>query len=199
MKREELFTKVITQVSQGNQEEYEALALEIEQRDEMQLCETYQKVLDSLKDNPVEEKELADIIEKSAKQECSQFEVAAYVLGKDFLNATDMEQVALLIGKVSKKIMAYRDDKNIVKKTPSFANYEPMKPVDRMAFENLKLKLAKADSDENKEKANEKIDSFISEKTNIDVKNLTVWEHGLLQEILQQEAKSISMIFLGKK
>jgi hypothetical protein len=49
----------------------------------MQLCEAYQKVLDGLKDNPVEEKELADIIEKSAKQECSQFEVAAYVLGKD--------------------------------------------------------------------------------------------------------------------
>lgn len=197
MKREELFTKVITQVSQGNQEEYEALALEIEQRDEMQLCETYQKVLDGLKDNPVEEKELADIIEKSAKQECSQFEVAAYVLGTDFLNATDMEQVALLIGKVSKKIMAYRDDKNIVKKTPSFENYEPMKPVDRMNFENLKLKLAKEDSDT--EKSNEEIDEFISEKTKINVKNLTVWEHGLLQEILQQEAKSISMIFLGKK
>jgi hypothetical protein len=197
MKREDLFTKIITQVSQGNQEEYEALALEIEQRDEMQLCEAYQKVLDGLKDNPVEEKELADIIEKSAKQECSQFEVAAYVLGKDFLNATDMEQVALLIGKVSKKIMAYRDDKNVVKKTPSFENYEPMKPVDRMAFENLKLKLAKEDSD--KEKSNEEIDKFISEATKINVKNLTVWEHGLLQEILQQEAKSISMIFLGKK
>lgn len=197
MKRDELFTKIITQVSQGNQEEYEALALEIEQKDEMQLCETYQKVLDSLKDNPVEEKELADIIEKSAKQECSQFEVAAYVLGRDFLNATDMDQVALLIGKVSKKIMAYRDDKNIVKKTPSFDSYEPMKPVDRMAFENLKLKLAKEDSD--KEKSNEEIDKFISEATKIDVKNLTVWEHGLLQEILQQEAKSISMIFLGKK
>ena len=197
MKRDELFTKIITQVSQGNQEEYEALALEIEQKDEMQLCETYQKILDSLKDNPVEEKELADIIEKSAKQECSQFEVAAYVLGKDFLNATDMDQVALLIGKVSKKIMAYRDEKNIVKKTPSFNSYEPMKPVDRMAFENLKLKLAKEDSD--KEKSNEEIDKFISEATKIDVKNLTVWEHGLLQEILQQEAKSISMIFLGKK
>lgn len=197
MKRDELFTKIITQVSQGNQEEYEALALEIEQKDEMQLCETYQKVLDSLKDNPVEEKELADIIEKSAKQECSQFEVAAYVLGKDFLNATDMDQVALLIGKVSKKIMAYRDEKNIVKKTPSFNSYEPMKPVDRMAFENLKIKLAKEDSD--KEKSNEEIDKFISEATKIDVKNLTVWEHGLLQEILQQEAKSISMIFLGKK
>lgn len=197
MKREDLFTKIITQVSQGNQEEYEALALEIEQRDEMQLCEAYQKALDGLKDNPVEEKELADIIEKSAKQECSQFEIAAYVLGKDFLNATDMEQVALLIGKVSKKIMAYRDDKNVVKKTPSFENYEPMKPVDRMAFENLKLKLAKEDSD--KEKSNEEIDKFISEATKIDVKNLTVWEHGLLQEILQQEAKSISMIFLGKK
>ena len=197
MKREELFTKIITQVSQGNQEEYEALALEIEQKDEMQLCEIYQKVLDRLKDNPVEEKELADIIEKSAKQECSQFEVAAYVLGKDFLNATDMEQVALLIGKVSKKIMSYRDDKDIVKKTKSFENYEPMKPVDRMAFENLKLKLAKEDSD--KEKSNEEIDKFISEATKIDVKNLTVWEHGLLQEILQQEAKSISMIFLGKK
>lgn len=197
MKRDELFTKIITQVSQGNQEEYEALALEIEQKDEMQLCETYQKVLDSLKDNPIEEKELADIIEKSAKQECSQFEVAAYVLGKDFLNATDMDQVALLIGKVSKKIMAYRDEKNIVKKTPSFNSYEPMKPVDRMAFENLKLKLAKEDSD--KEKSNEEIDKFISEATKIDVKNLTVWEHGLLQEILQQEAKSISMIFLGKK
>lgn len=197
MKRDELFTKIITQVSQGNQEEYEALALEIEQKDEMQLCETYQKVLDSLKDNPVEEKELADIIEKSAKQECSQFEVADYVLGKDFLNATDMEQVALLIGKVSKKIMSYRDDKDVVKKTKSFENYEPMKPVDRMAFENLKLKLAKEDSD--KEKSNEEIDKFISEATKIDVKNLTVWEHGLLQEILQQEAKSISMIFLGKK
>jgi len=197
MKREDLFTKIITQVSQGNQEEYEALALEIEQRDEMQLCEAYQKVLDSLKDNPVEEKELADIIEKSAKQECSQFEVAAYVLGKDFLNATDMEQVALLIGKVSKKIMAYRNDKNVVKKTPSFENYEPMKPVDRMAFENLKLKLAKEDSD--KEKSNEEIDKFISEATKIDVKNLTVWEHGLLQELLQQEAKEISNIFLGKK
>ena len=199
MKREELFTKIITQVGQGNQEEYETLALEIEQRDELKLCDSYQKVLDGLKDNPIEEKELADIIEKSSKQECSQFEVAAYVLGKDFNNANDMEQVAILIGKVSKKIMSYRDEKEKVKKTKSFENYEPMKPVDRMAFENLKLKLAKADSDENKEKANEKIDSFISEKTNIDVKNLTVWEHGLLQEILQQEAKSISMIFLGKK
>lgn len=197
MKREDLFTKIITQVSQGNQEEYEALALEIEQRDEMQLCEAYQKVLDGLKDNPVEEKELANIIEKSTKQECSQFEIAAYVLGKDFLTATDMEQVALLIGKVSKKIMAYRNDKNIVKKTPSFENYEPMKPVDRMAFENLKLKLAKEDSD--KEKSNEEIDKFISEATKIDVKNLTVWEHGLLQELLQQEAKEISNIFLGKK
>ena len=197
MKREDLFTKIITQVSQGNQEEYEALALEIEQRDEMQLCEVYQKVLDNLKDNPVEEKELANIIEKSTKQECSQFEIAAYVLGKDFLTATDMEQVALLIGKVSKKIMAYRNDKNIVKKTPSFENYEPMKPVDRMAFENLKLKLAKEDSD--KEKSNEEIDDFISEATKIDVKNLTVWEHGLLQELLQQEAKEISNIFLGKK
>lgn len=199
MKREELFTKIITQVGQGNQEEYEALALEIEQRDELKLCNSYQIVLDGLKDNPIEEKELADIIEKSSKQECSQFEIAAYVLGKDFNDANNMEQVALLIGKVSKKIMSYRDEKEIVKKTKSFENYEPMKPVDRMAFENLKLKLAKADSDENKEKANEKIDSFISEKTNIDVKNLTVWEHGLLQEILQQEAKSISMIFLGKK
>lgn len=197
MKREDLFTKIITQVSQGNQEEYEALALEIEQRDEKQLCEAYQKVLDGLKDNPVEEKELANIIEKSTKQECSQFEIAAYVLGKDFLTATDMEQVALLIGKVSKKIMAYRNDKNIVKKTPSFTSYEPMKPVDRMAFENLKLKLAKEDSD--KEKSNEEIDKFISEATKIDVKNLTVWEHGLLQELLQQEAKEISNIFLGKK
>jgi len=197
MKREDLFTKIITQVSQGNQEDYEALALEIEQKDEMQLCETYQKALDNLKDNPVEEKEIADIIEKSAKQECSQFEVAAYVLGKDFLNATDMEQVALLIGKISKKIMDYRDDKNIVKKTKAFDGYEPMKPVDRMAFENLNLKLSKEDSD--KEKANEEIDKFISEATKIDVKNLTVWEHGLLQEILRQEAKSISMIFLGKK
>lgn len=197
MNREELFTKIITQVSQGNQEDYEALALEIEQKDEIQLCEAYQKILDGLKDNPVEEKELADIIEKSIKLECSNFEVAAYVLGKDFLIATDMEQVALLIGKVSKKIMAFRNDKNIVKKTPSFANYEPMKPVDRMAFENLKLKLEKKDSD--KEKSNEEIDKFISEATKINVKSLTVWEHGLLQELLQQEAKEISMIFLGKK
>lgn len=199
MKREELFTKIITQVGQGNQEEYEALVLEIEQRDELKLCNSYQIVLDGLKDNPIEEKELADIIEKSSKQECSQFEVAAYVLGKDFNNANDMAQVALLIGKVSKKIMSYRDEKEIVKKTKSFENYEPMKPVDRMVFENLKLKLAKADSEQDKEKSNEEIDNFISEKTNVDVKNLTVWEHGLLQEILQQEAKSISMIFLGKK
>lgn len=199
MKREDLFIKIMKHVGQGNQEEYEALALEIEQRDELKLCDSYQKVLDGLKDNPIEEKELADIIEKSSKQECSQFEVAAYVLGKDFNNANDMEQVALLIGKVSKKIMSYRDDKEIVKKTKSFVNYEPMKPVDRMAFENLKLKLAKADGEQNLEKLNEKIDNFISEKTNIDVKNLTVWEHGLLQEMLQQEAKSISNIFLGKK
>lgn len=197
MKREELFTKIITQVSQGNQEDYEALALEIEQRDEMQLCEGYQKVLDGLKNNPVEEKELADIIEKSIKQECSNFEVAAYVLGKDFLDATDMEQVALLIGKVSKKIMDFRDDKNIVKKTKAFDTYEPMKPVDRMKFENLKLKLEKEETD--KEKANQEIDDFISESTKIDVKNLTVWEHGLLQEMLQQEAKNISNIFLGKR
>lgn len=197
MKREELFTKIITQVSQGNQEDYEALALEIEQRDEMQLCEAYQKVLDGLKNNPVEEKELADIIEKSIKLECSNFEVASYVLGKDFLDATDMEQVALLIGKVSKKIMDFRDDKNIVKKTKAFDTYEPMKPVDRMKFENLKLKLEKEKSD--KEKANQEIDDFISEATKIDVKNLTVWEHGLLQEMLQQEAKNISNIFLGKR
>ena len=44
-----------------------------------------------------------------------------------------------------------------------------------------------------------KTDKFIAEKTNIDVESLTSWEKNLLQEILAQEAKSISMIFLGKK
>ncbi len=196
MERQDLFTKIITQVSAGNQEDYEQLALEIEQREEMKLCDEYQKVLDNIKDNPIEEKDLAELIEKASKQECSQFEIAAKALGADFNKANDMEQIALLIAKITKKIMAYRDDKNVVKKTKAFDKYEPMKPVDRMAFENLKIKAEKI---EDKEKANIELDEFVSKATNIDVKNLTTWEHGLLQEIFKQEAKSISMIFLGKK
>ncbi len=199
MKREELFTKIITQVSQGNQEDYEILAREIEQREEMTLCEEYQAILEKIKDNPMEEKKLADIIEKSSKQECSQFEIAALALGKEFANANDMEQVALLVGKIVDKIMSFRDDKGVVKKTKSFESYEPMKPSDRMKFENLKIELSKITDEKEQEKANEKLDAFISKATNIDVKSLTTWEHRLLQELLEQEAKGISMIFLGKK
>jgi len=74
-----------------------------------------------------------------------------------------------------------------------------MKPVDRMNYENLILKAKKTNNEKDLKDLEAKRDKFIAEKTNIDVENLTSWEKNLLQEILAQEAKSISMIFLGKK
>lgn len=198
MDREKLFTKMITQIGKGHQEEYEDLAREIDLREEMQLVPEYQDILNSIKDNPLEEKEIADIIEKASKGEISQFEIAAHVLGGKFNDAENMEQVALLIAKVTSKVLDYRDDKGIVKKTKNFENYEPMKPVDRMKYETLHIDFDKL-SEKDSETKRKEIDSFVSEKTKIDVNTLSNWEKGLLNEILTQEAKGISNIFLGKK
>lgn len=198
MNREKLFTKIITQVGSGHEDEYADLARDIEQREEKKLIPEYQEILDGIKDNPIDEKELSDIIRSASKGEISQFEIAAKVLGDKFTDAEDIEQVALLIAKVTHKVLDYRDSKNVVKKTINFENYEPMKPVDRMKYETLQLKIEKA-SETEKKKLSKEIDKFISEKTNIDVSNLSDWEVGLLGEILKQEAKGISDIFLGKK
>lgn len=198
MDREKLFTKIITQVGKGHQEEYEDLAREIELREEKQLSAEYQEILNNLKDNPIEEKEIANLIEKASKSEISQFEIAAYVLGAKFNDADDMEQVALLIAKVTSKVYDYRDDRGVVKKTKNFENYEPMKPIDRMKYENLHIGFDKLDEKDVEAKKKE-IDSFVESKTNINIESLSDWEKGLLNEILTQEAKGISDIFLGKK
>ena len=110
-----------------------------------------------------------------------------------------MEQIALLIAKAIENVISYKDKDGVLKKTKSIESYEPMKPVDRINYENLILKAKKTNNEKDLKDLEAKRDKFIAEKTNIDVENLTSWEKNLLQEILAQEAKSISMIFLGKK
>ena len=200
MNREQLFTKIITQVGSGHESEYENLVREIEQREEKELCPEYKSVLAEIKNNPIDEKELAEIIKNASNGELSQFEIAAYVLGDKFLEVEekDTEQVALLIAKVTHKVLDFRDEKNIVKKTANFEDYEPMKPVDRMKYESMLIKASKA-KDKEQEKITKEINAFVCSKTNIKVEDLTDWEKSLLNEILAQEAKGISQIFLGKK
>ena len=65
--------------------------------------------------------------------------------------------------------------------------------------QEMTLYILKINNEKDLKDLEAKRDKFIAEKTNIDVENLTSWEKNLLQEILAQEAKSISMIFLGKK
>lgn len=199
MEREQVFQNIIRQIGNGHQEDYEELIKQIDKREEKKLNEEYQVKIDSLGDNPIDEPEIAKIIEESAKGERSQFDIAAHILGKDFIKATDMEQIALLIAKAIEKVISYRDKDGVVKKTKSFESYEPMKPADRMNYENLILQAKKTSDEAELAAIEEKRFKFISEKTNIDVEKLTSWEKNLLQEILAQEAKSISMIFLGKK
>lgn len=199
MEREQVFQNIIRQIGNGHQEDYEELIRQIDKREEKKLNEEYQSKIDSLGDNPIDEPEIAKIIEESAKGERSQFDIAAHILGKDFIKATDMEQIALLIAKAIEKVISYRDKDGVVKKTKSFESYEPMKPADRMNYENLILQAKKTSDEAELAAIEEKRFKFISEKTNIDVEKLTSWEKNLLQEILAQEAKSISMIFLGKK
>lgn len=198
MNREQLFTKIITQVGLGHESEYENLAREIEQREEKELCPEYKSVLAEIKNNPIDEKDLSEIIRSASNGELSQFEIAAYVLKDKFNDAEDMEQVALLIAKVTHKVLDFRDEKNIVKKTANFEDYEPMKPVDRMKYETMLIKASKA-KDKEQEKITKEINTFIGSKTNVKVEDLTDWEKSLLNEILAQEAKGISQIFLGKK
>lgn len=199
MEREQVFQNIIRQIGNGHQEDYENLIDEIDRREEKKLNEEYQSKIDSLGENPIDEPEIAKIIEESTKGERSQFDIAAHILGKDFIKATDMEQIALLIAKAIEKVISYKDKDGVLKKTKSFESYEPMKPVDRMNYENLILKAKKTNNEKDLKDLEAKRDKFIAEKTNIDVENLTSWEKNLLQEILAQEAKSISMIFLGKK
>lgn len=198
MTREKLFQKIITHVGSGHEDEYAELARDIEQREEMELIPEYKEVLKNIKDNPLDEKEIADTIEKASKKELSQFEIAALILGEKFNDADNMDQVALLIAKTTSKVLEYRDEKGVCKKTKNFENYEPMKPVDRMKYETMQLQAEKLDGVEAEKKGKE-IDNFISEKTNVKIEDLSNWEKGLLGEILTQEAKGISDIFLGKK
>jgi hypothetical protein len=198
MKREQLFQKIITQVAQGHEDEYISFAKEIESREETQLEDKYQSIIDKLKNNPMEEKELASLIESAKEGEISHFEIASVLMGDNFLNETDNETIALLISKAIKKVMDFTDENGVVKKVASFENYEPMKPVDRMKFETLSIKFQKS-KDEEKEVLEKQIDDFLTEKTKTNVAGLSVWERGLFQEMLIKEAKSISNIFLGKK
>lgn len=193
MKRETLFAEIITQVGSGHEEEYADFAREIKQREEMQLIPEYQELLNNIKDNPIEEPKLAQLMKDAQDAKISQFDIAANVLGEKFNDAEDIEQVALLIKKTSEKVLGFRDEKGIVKKTKNFEEYEPMKPIDRMKYENLTIK---AEKDPSQEK---EINEFLKAKTKVDMATLSTWEQGLFKEILAQEAKGISNIFLGKK
>lgn len=199
MENKQLFADIIKQVSAGHSSEYEALSREIKKREEKELCNEYKKVLGDIGNNPLEEKELSDIIEKANKGEISSFEVAAKILGKEFSKAKDMEQVTILIKQAIQKIVDFRDENNILKKTPSIETYEPMSPIDRMKFENLKIESSKITDEKEKDKKDKQIDKFVAKATNIDMEELTDWEKGLFLEILNEEAKDITNIFLGKK
>lgn len=164
MEREQVFQNIIRQIGNGHQEDYEELIRQIDKREEKKLNEEYQSKIDSLGDNPIDEPEIAKIIEESAKGERSQFDIAAHILGKDFIKATDMEQIALLIAKAIEKVISYRDKDGVVKKTKSFESYEPMKPADRMNYENLILQAKKTSDEAELAAIEEKRFKFISEK-----------------------------------
>ena len=199
MENQKLFAEIIKQVGSGHADEFESLVKEINQRDEKSLCTDYQAVLDAIGDNPLEEKELSDIIEKANSGEISSFEIASNLLGKEFVKATDMEQITLLIRKAIKKVLEYKDDKGILKRTPLLETYEPMTPIDRMKFENLKIENTKLKDEKAKNKKEKEIDAFVAKATNVNIDELSVWEKGLFLEILNEEAKGITNIFLGKK
>jgi hypothetical protein len=199
MNREKLFTQIITQISKGHESEYESLAREIDKREEKQLIPQYQEALDKIGENPTEEPELFKLIEEAAARKISQFEIAAKVLGDAFNDVDDTEQVALLIKRVTDKIILFRDADGVVKKTKAFESYEPMKPVDRLAFEKMQISIEEEKNEAKKEKQSKKLDEYIADKCNVNINDLTKWEKGLLAELLAQEARGISDIFLGKK
>ena len=69
MEREQVFQNIIRQIGNGHQEDYENLIDEIDRREEKKLNEEYQSKIDSLGDNPIDEPEIAKIIEESTKGE----------------------------------------------------------------------------------------------------------------------------------
>ena len=68
-----------------------------------------------------------------------------------------------------------------------------------MKFENLKIENTKLKDEKAKNKKEKEIDAFVAKATNVNIDELSVWEKGLFLEILNEEAKGITNIFLGKK
>lgn len=195
---QKLFMDIIRQVGGGHADEYEALSREISKREEKELCGEYVAVIKELGENPLEESKLYDIITRAEKDEISSFEIAAHLLGKEFSAAKDIEQVSLLVRRAMIKVVDFRDENNILKKTKDIEKYEPMTPIDRMKYDNLIIEKSKA-SDKVKELTEKEINDFVAKATNIDMSKLTTWEQGLFLTILEEEAKDIKNIFLGKK
>lgn len=185
------------QIESGFENEFERLSKDIEKRDEKTLCEEYQKIVDNLKNNPIDEKELAEIIEKTDRGELSKFEIALFVLGSErFDAANDLEQIALLIKEVIFKVTDFRDKNGVLKTTKNLETYQPMTPRKRMDYEKL-VKSIVSNKDaglEDYDKARE----FLAEATNTNTE-LSEWETKLRIEIVNQEFSDFRMTVLGKK
>jgi hypothetical protein len=200
-------------VAQGYHKEFNEVITNIKKaKEEYKMPEGLQKKLDDVKNTPLEEPKLFEVVEKIENQEASILEIVLTQLTEKEMDKYSMDDIYIFARAVIDKVGSLEDAKGVFKQTENTKSWQPPKPSDAIKFEQITLKKQKkaneflSASEDKKEKAMEafdevakELDEFLVSCTGVDTEKLSVWEKKLVKAQTEEAFQGAVNSFLGKR
>lgn len=200
---EKILTDVSILLAEGYEDEFEKFIESIQaEKDKRSLPKLLQEKLDKIKNTPIDEPEIFEVLKGIEKEELSIIDLVLRFLTEEELDEFSIEDVASFAGMVNRKITARKDEKGIFKQTPNTAGWQRPKPSHIKKYEELTKAIKKAMVNKEVDKIpelSEKLTSFLYEASKVEEDKLTDWEKQLVVEQTTEAIKGYLNSFLGKR
>ena len=195
-------TNILIEVSKllqnGHSDEVTTLIENIKIRQENdELPEDLKKILEKVKNNPIDEPEIFELNKKVENQEASIIELVLKFLTEEELDKHSADDISFLAGKIARKVSNKKDDNGVFKTTPNTSTWERPKPSQVMKFEKLQNK--KAENEKAGKKKQKDLEDLIYKSCKIDKSKLTEWEQELVVDKTIEAHKGYLNSFMGKR
>ena len=170
-----------------------------DQTDDFILPKKLQDILDSIGDNPIDEKEVYELTLQIDKQEKSIIDLVLKYLSEDDMDEFDIDTIPKFAKKIVKKVTSFKDDDGVFKTTDNLRKWQPPKPSKIKKYEDLMKQAMNIEPDKALE-FNAEVEDFILKSCNIDsVDNFTEWEKELVIRQSNEAFRGFYNSYMGKK
>lgn len=198
MKTQEQQTKILIEVAgllaKGYDAEIETVIGKIKAKEETPLPENLQKILDGIKNTPIDEPEIYEMAKKVNSNELSIIDLVLKFLTEEELDNHSVDEVSYFAGKLKRKVESLKDEDGIFKSTPNTSTWQPPKPSLARKIDNI-LRDKTLDDNEREEKASK----VLFESSTCIKENLTEWEIQLVKEQSKEAYRGYLNSFVGKR